>query len=107
MNRAEFLDVLMEYIGKTKEDLAEAYEHPKTKAIDLLVIAQLVKAIQGNFTSANFILDRLIGKPKENLQLEADIKVEPLEKYLQRINDAHARQSGAQLPDIETTAKKA
>ena len=67
--------LLNRYIYMTKQELKEQAQNPYTPAIDLFVISVIAKGIELACTNRlNFLMDRLIGKPDQTVNLNAEVK---------------------------------
>ena len=72
MNKLEFERLLNKYLSMTAKEINEVLLHPETPSLDIIVCQVIIKAAaRGDYLRLNFLLDRLIGKPKEIIQHEA------------------------------------
>jgi hypothetical protein len=74
LNRADFIECLNKYIKFTKEQIIEALNNKLTPALDLVVLSVLSTSIKhGDERKLAFVLDYLIGKNPDKLQIEGSI----------------------------------
>lgn len=65
----------------TEDEMKLAFKDPKTRAIDKLFLKAVLDGIKGNsITVAEFILNRTIGKPKDEVQITS------LRKIVKKLN---------------------
>jgi len=75
-NRLEVEETFSKYLRMTAKELEEAAKSPYTSALDGMVIAVIMKAVQnGDQWRLNFLLDRVIGKVPDRV---ADADGQPL-----------------------------
>lgn len=74
------------FLFGTKEEIAEASRNPETKVIDLLIASILHKAIVGGDEKRlQFVLDRLIGKVKDEQVQEINVTADRLKELMSKI----------------------
>ena len=72
MNRAKIESLLRKYLSMTFEELGETAKDKKTSAIDLMIIKIITESIKkGDQTRLNFILDRMIGRVTDKLDVSS------------------------------------
>lgn len=70
LTKVRFQEILHKYCNHNLEDLKMAYINKKTPALDLVVIKVLIEAIRkGDEKKLGFLLDRMIGKVKEEIEV--------------------------------------
>jgi hypothetical protein len=89
LNQVTVVRIFNELNHMTADELKERASDPKTTIFEHLVIAVLKKGVQmGDPNRAEFILNRIIGKPKESLEITVNPytskSVEELEEELER-----------------------
>ena len=73
LNSVEIERVLKKYLEMSKEDLRKICKNDKTRALDAMVANIVMKSIDmGDQTRLNFILERLIGKVKDRIDLSSE-----------------------------------
>lgn len=71
LNQFEFHKILNDLGFKTKDELQAKINDPSTTALELAVASILAAAIKtGDPTRLSYITDRLVGKPKESLEIQ-------------------------------------
>ena len=69
MNRKEVESIISKYLKMSLSKLKEKMGNPKTRSMDLMIIKIIVEAIKkGDYSRVNFLMDRTIGKVKEQLE---------------------------------------
>lgn len=85
LNKEELERILNKYIDMTREELKCAEKDPETKSFDLMIISTVQKAVlHGDYKRINFLLERLVGKVKEQIEVSGNANValvKVLEKY--------------------------
>lgn len=70
LTKVRFQEILHKYCNHSLEDLKMSYINKKTPALDLVVIKVLIEAIRkGDEKKLGFLLDRMIGKVKEEIEV--------------------------------------
>lgn len=70
LNQAEFISILNQYITWTPSKLRKKAENSSTIALHVIVCRLVANAAKnGDLPRLNFILDRLIGKVKEHIEV--------------------------------------
>jgi len=70
LTKIRFQEILHKYFDHSLEDLKMAYIGKNTPALDLVVIKVLIEAIRkGDEKRLGFLLDRTIGKVKEEIEV--------------------------------------
>lgn len=70
LNQTEFITLLNDFICWTEEDLIRVTHNKHAPAFHKIVCMMIIKGIQsGELAHLNFILDRLIGKVKEHVDI--------------------------------------
>lgn len=83
-NANEFEESLYKYMGMSYPDLKQAFKDVNTCARDLAVIQILMKAIKdGDYRCLDFLLDRTIGKVKQNLELSGQVNFTSMAEALE------------------------
>lgn len=83
-NAVEFEGSLYKYMQMPLDGLKKAFKEPTTSARDLAVIQILMKAIkQGDYRCLDFLLDRTIGKVKQNLEVSGEVGVKTITQMLE------------------------
>jgi len=68
MNRVDFQELLIKYLSYSPQELAVAQSSKDTKALDRIVIAVIINAInKGDQQRLDFLLNRIIGKVREQV----------------------------------------
>ncbi len=71
LNRNEVERILTRHVRMTKTELESAQKDPNTPALENLIVGVLLEGMKsGDHVRLNFLLDRLIGKPTEHVELE-------------------------------------
>ena len=87
LNKIKFEEILNKYINCTIDDLQMHLKDKNTPALDLIVIKVLLEGIKrGDEKRLGFVLDRLIGKVKDSIEITADINMDE-EKTLEEISE--------------------
>lgn len=74
-----------EFTGLTKEELLRKLKDPETKALELMVGTVVKEAItNGDQQRLDFILNRLVGKPKEEINVYGSFSHMSEEQLLER-----------------------
>lgn len=89
MNQRELEIILNRHIHKSVEELVSYSANAKNPTIDVLVAKILIQAIKrGDQNRLDFILNRLIGKPKELHDHTHNVKVSYHSEIMKMIHDA-------------------
>lgn len=81
MNRVDFQELLIKYLSYSPQELAVAQSSKDTKALDRIVIAVIINAInKGDQQRLDFLLNRIIGKVRE--QVDHTSNGEPMKAVL-------------------------
>jgi hypothetical protein len=79
MNKFEFERIANKYLYSTKKEIEQCLIDPSLSAVDIAVIKVIAEAIKhGDVKRLAFLFDRLIGKPKETIELTRN---DPLAAY--------------------------
>ena len=71
LNSSEFERLLNKFLYLTKNEILKICQDERTPIIEILIGSIVIKAIEnGDQTRLAFILERLLGKPKDKLTLE-------------------------------------
>ena len=74
LNKVKFEEILQKYVTHNLKGLKDALNDPDTPAIELAVVKILHESIKtGDQRRLEFILDRLIGKVKEEVKFEGQV----------------------------------
>lgn len=77
LNRIAFERICNQYLHLSKDELEDIVRRKETPVIELMVASVVIKAIKsGDQHRLNFLLDRLIGKVPERVEI-----IEEAEKY--------------------------
>lgn len=89
MNKEKFHGLLNEYIHRPATELVEIMKDPTTPTLELMVIKVVMEAIKhGDEKKLGFLLDRLIGKVREEVHVSGQMSVLDLaKKYADQEND--------------------
>ena len=88
LNSSELVRILNELVHADKETLIAKTKDPKTTVFELIICSILKNAYdKGDQQRINFILDRLVGKVKEQVEHSSDGFKVILEDYLSKKND--------------------
>lgn len=69
INQVKFIEMVNKYMFMDRASLLAMQKSPNTKAIDLMIIALIIKTVnQGDYSRLNFLLDRTIGKVVEKIE---------------------------------------
>jgi hypothetical protein len=75
VTRAKYLSENYD-VEKIREVMTDKKKHAKLSAFDAIVLARLYEAIEvGGKDSAMMLLDRLIGKPKQEVKVDSNVNV--------------------------------
>lgn len=73
ITKLKFQEILHKYCNHSLEELKLVYTRKTTTALDLVVIKILIEAIRrGDEKRLGFLLDRIIGKVKEEVEVTGD-----------------------------------
>lgn len=76
-NRVALEKLFLEWMDKPAETLQERFKDKTTPALEMMVISIIMSAIRkGDSMKLNFLLDRTVGKVKEQVELSGSIGVE-------------------------------
>ncbi len=76
LTRPELEAKINKFIAMDRGELIKVGKNPSTKVIDLIIIKILHESVnKGDQVRLAFILDRLIGRPKEIIELKGELKV--------------------------------
>lgn len=71
LTKARLEAIINKYLWMSKDQLQEAVQGPDTPMIDIAIASIITKAIEGGCDKRlTFILDRLIGKVKEEIDIK-------------------------------------
>ena len=88
----KYLEILQKYLNLSLSELEDIYAKQKDLTIvENYVLSSLIKGSKkGDYDTLEKILNRVIGKPKENVKIEGDLEVknELPEEYLRAIGEA-------------------
>lgn len=71
LTKAEFTKIVTKYLFMSRDQIKEDVHSKDKNMLDLLVGGIVMKAVQkGDDKLATFLLDRVIGKVKDNLELD-------------------------------------
>lgn len=85
LTKVRFEGILHKYLDHNKDELAKVLKDPETKAIDLCVIKILHEAIiRGDQRRLEFILDRLLGKVVEPINVSGGVYSELMDMIQKR-----------------------
>ena len=105
LNQFEFHKILNDLIYKTKSELQLKINDPTTTSLELAVASVLAKSIStGDPVKLSYITDRLVGKPKENIEIQMRPYQElDDEELVRRIATAEGRKTlSAGTPEIQS-----
>lgn len=94
VNKAEIERILNQYLNAPFGDLMAQVKDPTKTTLEILVMSILIQAIKrGDHDRLNFVLDRLIGKVKNNVTLELETKSfhEQVVEFVEAIDAKHER----------------
>ena len=73
--RSEVNDCILVMMAMNMEELKDAYENPNATALEKTVAGAIRKSItKGSLYSIETLLDRVLGKPKESIDSQVEIK---------------------------------
>ena len=93
LNKVEFERIANKYFYSSKEEIAKAMSEEGVPAIEFAVCKVIVEAAKhGDTKRLSFLLDRLLGKPKESIEISrpkddvSELGDEDIENELARLS---------------------
>lgn len=95
LNKVEFERIANKYMYSTKDDILKAMNDPNVPAVEVAVCKVIVEAAKhGDTKRLSFLFDRLLGKPKETIDLNTNNQTDEIGEMSDQEFEEELRRNG-------------